>query len=406
MKNFLLLFFVIVMLGCSAGEISEIGLNTEKGENTARSLAENELSLLSDTDGTLWTKDSVVTELFPIYLEGKSLPSYYECKIETKGEDAGYILVNVDATDLPIVEASETGKTTTEIYREKYGTDISIIRYGLFYSTVIEGQPTAGRAVNRVLGTIGYEDEETIARLRSEILTKGVNPIYEKEELEELQKRALIVSRAAETRVISAEIKGETKKYTQHNLKPDGYPVGCGPTAWAIVYAYWKDYKGFNKLFNGKDPDALSRTAMEQIATYCKTTHWKKYGVTLPSRMDAGIEYAFKYGYKKSKVINENGTYYPKFADIEGSLRGDRPVIMGVNGDGIGAIDHYVVVVGARKQQEKVLGKWKDRGWITYRCNWGWGRKMDQWIYAKDNEGDGEYPRHSTYQIWKINLAE
>ena len=185
MKNFLLLFFVIVMLGCSAGEISEIGLNTEKGENTARSLAENELSLLSDTDGTLWTKDSVVTELFPIYLEGKSLPSYYECKIETKGEDAGYILVNVDATDLPIVEASETGKTTTEIYREKYGTDISIIRYGLFYSTVIEGQPTAGRAVNRVLGTIGYEDEETIARLRSEILTKGVNPIYEKEELEE-----------------------------------------------------------------------------------------------------------------------------------------------------------------------------------------------------------------------------
>lgn len=36
----------------------------------------------------------------------------------------------------------------------------------------------------------------------------------------------------------------------------------------------------------------------------------------------------------------------------------------------------------------------------------GWGRKMDQWIYAKDNEGDGNYPRHSTCQIWMINLAE
>ena len=164
--------------------------------------------------------------------------------------------------------------------------------------------------------------------------------------------------------------------------------------------------KWLNLYFDGKNPDTLSRTAMEQIAIYCKTTHWKKYGVTLPSRMDAGIEYALKYGYKKSKVINENGTYYPKFADIEGSLRGDRPVIMGVNGDGIGAIDHYVVVVGARKQQEKVLGKWKDRGWITYRCNWGWGWGSTRWIYAKDNEGDGEYPRHSTYQIWKINLAE
>lgn len=162
-------------------------------------------------------------------------------------------------------------------------------------------------------------------------------------------------------------------------------------------------------MFAGKAPDSCNKSVSEQIAKYCKTTYGKTYGMTLPINMDYGINYAIKCGYLHSDVNQQSGTYYPKFSDVEGSLRSDRPIIMGVNADGIGALDHYVVIVGARKQQELVLGKWKDRGWIAYKCNWGWGT-ADRWIYAKESKGDpneknSNYNRHSTYRIWLINLA-
>lgn len=76
-----------------------------------------------------------------------------------------------------------------------------------------------------------------MAYLKSEILKNGINPTYEKEELSDLQQESLTVSRAAATRVISAQIKNSTEKYYQHKLS-NGSPVGCGPVAWTIVYAY------------------------------------------------------------------------------------------------------------------------------------------------------------------------
>lgn len=402
----LLILMVLFSAGCSLEQNnSEHTLFDAEKREVARTLAENELVGFVSSGESSWTADSKVTELFPVYLPGKTDPSYYECKIETNGSDAGYILVNVDAADLPIVEASESGKTVTEIYREKYGDDISVIRYSPFYSEILKGRLSDGRGVNEILDQIGWENSDTINRLKNAVTAEGVYPGYKKEELEDLHKEALLSARA-ETRVIAASLKNPTEKYYQHRLASNGSPVGCGPTAWTIVYAYWKNYKNFNKLFDGKNPDSCCHSVMEEIAELCDTTYGKTYGMTLPSKMDNGINYALKYGYSRSNVTNENGTYYPKFADIEGSLRGDRPVIMGIHADGIGAIDHYVVVVGARKQQKKVLGKWKDRGWITYQCNFGWNEGTDRWIYAKDNEGDGNYQHHSTYQIWMINLAE
>lgn len=112
MKKKLFVLFASVLVGCSGVEVNDLGtkFNFTEKEEIARTLAENELSLLADSGESQWTRSSVVSDLFPVYLEGKSTPSYYECKIATAGSDAGYILVNVDATDLPIVESTENGK--------------------------------------------------------------------------------------------------------------------------------------------------------------------------------------------------------------------------------------------------------------------------------------------------------
>ena len=62
----------------------------------------------------LWDMNAIVDTLFPIYLQGVVGVSYYECKITNNGQDAGFVLVNANGTDIPIVQSAMVGKTLTE----------------------------------------------------------------------------------------------------------------------------------------------------------------------------------------------------------------------------------------------------------------------------------------------------
>ena len=104
-----------------------------------------------------------------------------------------------------------------------------------------------------------------------------------------------------------------------------------------------------------------------------------------------------------------------QFNGIYDSLAEDRPVILLINADGIGAMDHYVVVEHAKR----VSGS---DAYIRYYCNFGHGLFFDdkkfnrknshKWVYAfnmKDpsSTSDGlAAARHSVYQYWDIKISK
>ncbi len=50
--------------------------------------------------------------------------SYYECKVKIGGTDAGYILVNINQTDLPIPQYNTEGRTPSEDFANESGISV------------------------------------------------------------------------------------------------------------------------------------------------------------------------------------------------------------------------------------------------------------------------------------------
>lgn len=61
-----------------------------------------------------WAAFAKVVDAFPIYMDGIDDVCYYECKVQANGTDAGYILVNINKTDVQFPSYSTEGKTATE----------------------------------------------------------------------------------------------------------------------------------------------------------------------------------------------------------------------------------------------------------------------------------------------------
>ncbi|MFW5740416.1 MAG: C39 family peptidase, partial [Myxococcota bacterium] len=135
-------------------------------------------------------------------------------------------------------------------------------------------------------------------------------------------------------RTIDAKLNHQTPRWAQ--LQSNGHPVGCGPTAWAIVYGYWKQHKGKTRLLEGvngaNDPDLLA--AMKEISRYTKSTYGvhqgKKWGRTTPRNMCRGKKYAEKRGYRVS-CERIRGTEFNKFDRVKAWIRADKPVIILIN---------------------------------------------------------------------------
>ncbi len=134
------------------------------------------------------------------------------------------------------------------------------------------------------------------------------------------------------------------------------YPVGCGPAAWTILYAYWKQFKGKSNLFQsdlsgrcfnqaGEPNDVMWRIADLTGTTYGDVG--EPYGFTRPSRMGDGICYAKEKGYSDASVVRYRSGEREKWRKIDREIQADRPVILTINVRGntnFGFPDHYVVV--------------------------------------------------------------
>jgi hypothetical protein len=145
-------------------------------------------------------------------------------------------------------------------------------------------------------------------------------------------------------------------------------PVGCGATAWAIVYGYWKNFKGKDGLFGGASipwnrvPTALE-DAQWRIAELVNMDHQPDYGRSWSWDMPGGINYAIESGYPEASVWTGND-----WNDIFEEIRNDRPVILLIiNGlehaPGFVIGDHYVVVERAYKNTRGEISFWVNKGW-------------------------------------------
>jgi hypothetical protein len=95
--------------------------------------------ILQFTQCGRWTNATIVSDAFPIYLDGISAISYYECKAITNGLDAGYVLVDVNQTDYLIVESCPTGPTLFEQYKVLLGNSSFIVcRYDPLRSVALD----------------------------------------------------------------------------------------------------------------------------------------------------------------------------------------------------------------------------------------------------------------------------
>jgi len=214
----------------------------------------------------------------------------------------------------------------------------------------------------------------------------------------------------SEYRTISVALKNKTSLWWQTE-KSNGYPVGCGPTAWAIVFGYWKQYKGRNRLLDGitmphsqtGSTDADLSKHMEEIAKDTETTYGSYgggYGRTTPSKMLKAKKYIKRRDYSCS-IERILGTEFTKFRKVKAWLLKDRPVII-LSNDPAQALTtlHYPVIEKAKLVQRKRLGRWRDRS-VRYYVNLGNSRR--KWIWVRE-VGPNEHSHTGSFSMFLLNI--
>lgn len=433
-----LALMALFMSSCSTS-LSHNSSNNENGEKSlsltkedAIRIAQEEVtSTAANFKSDMWEYTSVVTEAFPVYIDGVEGVSYYECKVETNGEDAGYVLVNINKSDLLITEATPEGLTLTEQYQTKSRMqDFKLYRYS-FIKSVVTTSESRSVTTHNVLASSGFDASEKIStnvnilpnfdEFRGKAMIEQCNPLYTRAYLDEYynELEEENISRAS-YKNIKSELSytmsngWHTPQFYQYKTSR-GYPVGCGPVAWGIVYGYHKAFRGYSKLFNGYNikkyndikagDDREVKRCIDDCARYCKTKYGgsgsNKYGLTWPKNFPLGINYAKNDGYGFSFVNTITGSEFSKFNTAYYAIKGNTPPVLLIHADGTGGANHYVVLEAANKKQKKVLGKYRDRE-VKYLANFGWGGTR-KWIYTRE-VGANDHKHYSAYDLYVINL--
>lgn len=411
--------------GCSENSSLSVSEKSEQTERTyfvskdkAQQIAQTAISKRLDENG--WNSRSKVTEVFPIYISGINDVSYWECKVETDGMPSGYVLVTANKADVLVPELVQTGKTLTEQYRDEIGSDdIRIYRYDWLRSAAFHNSKSSlAKSTGNPLKIKGFDSDfdqtvlqkskgsafannfnEFNTRFSSSASASGCNPLYAKN-LVDLYYNELVLENqnglsktSADWQDIKAELKNycmtpvgapwHTAQWTQITVNSlihsDGRYIGCGPTAWGIVYAYWDAFKSTSALYStqnnayyGSAYGDESKSPYYEIIKRIASDLLMIGPLCFPDNMPLGIAYAKACGYGSSTVNKINGTEYNKFDVVRSALNDDRPCILCICADGVGIVDHYVVIEAARKSQTKYLWNWHDRN-VYYTVNWGHG---------------------------------
>ena len=443
----LFILFALLLFSCQLDK-EQLGTSLEPLTKVqAMEVAQNEVKdIASSQTAQVWNSNSRVTDAYEVYLDGIEGVSYYECKVTTDGKDSGYVLVNVNGTDFTVVEACETGVTLNESYADSTGLaigDFDVFRYGYFESVAYASEEdgavlssASGKKERKVVAangldvnnydfdafqkvvkenngspysTVSYEKESKLAARA----TTGKDTVEEKY-LAPGFKKGLFLGNALTPSWSQFIINGKTfePNCSSSSAYPNRY-IGCGPIAWAITLAYWQEQLGKNNLFSTSVLSASVINFFDNFAKYSniyydivkmdnflETSRAAGYGYTPIHKMHFIEKYINSKGYSCS-VVHDNGTYDPKFNKIYDAISSNKPVVMGINGDGIGAIDHYIVIEGAKRHSEP------GKSYIWYFCNMGGSRRY-VYAYSQVNiplKKDGvRAGRYSTYSIWILTI--
>lgn len=434
-KRFVFLMSGLILLGCSNAVESPLSAATLTKQR-AMELAQDEVREIASGERVyVWNKNSKVTDAFPVYLDGIDGISYYECKVMTDGQESGYVLVNVNGSDVTVTEACEEGTTLNEYYEEVTGQakeNIEVYRYGFTASAAYEkSEDISARGMNtenrKPLAVMGLDESFDYESYRDAVRANGGSPLTEVIETSAVSSRGMTGRGNAEVYLRTSwdpnVAPTSTPRWAQFHRRYSGYTgmaaVGCGALAHALVLAYWQQNKGFYGLLYDGDLHDLDDSVREEftihIGNALDTRPVAGQGYTPPYKMKKIVDYLAAKGYS-GEVRERFGGYDSKFNGIYDSLAEDRPVILLINADGIGAMDHYVVVEHAKR----VSGS---NAYIRYYCNFAWGEwaftdtksgdwNSHKWVYAfnmKDpssTSGGLAAARHSVYQYWDIKISK
>lgn len=437
----------------------------EECNSWARGIAQDMLDDMSQDPLLGWDESSHIAGCYPIYLPGLDAPSYFEFKVKNAEKDAGYILVNVDESDILVPEVSTEGLTLTEMYeKETWEMDLKVVRYNCVRSTakLQEDEKNAPAIIASIgfsqYGGISLHDSQYSAN-GIKLRNRGDDPLLEEiesydqqyqekvsekncvpwetregldeyyESVHSLEEETATEEESAVERMYTPRKRVGTRRrrFLRRRFLNDwhlpqwyqprnsaGYPVGCGNVAWAMVYAYWKQFKGKSALFDGTDllylyepgscNSGIVNDVMWEIFDLTETSHGEnsggKYGLTRPSRMAQGIEYAKRKGYNEAYVTRWRGSQSNKFRAIEEEIENDRPVILLIHDEGFGFPRHYVAVEGTYYYKEglkKSLGYYANFGWGTRDENAG----LRKWIFDR-----GKGVNYSIYDAFLVHMED
>lgn len=293
-KRLIIFTILVIFLGCS----NELDTNYETDNiNNSKQVAKKFMlsGNVQSTDSN-WGNEGEIIEQFPIYIKGLEEVSYYECKVILNGEDAGYILVNVNNTDINVPEYTTNGKTYTEKFREKLdSSDFKIYRYSNFQYTV---ETTNSRNENVVLYSTGFNKdlENAITKMSNNIKNHGTTIGIDKEILTESNNDESLISRAYDL-WDETQLDNNFKKashlprwayshlytlYLDEALYLDDTTFAFGK-----VFAYWARFKGKEDLFDG------SSTGGEEIDYFLSSkvlNDLKKLYDYIDGREGAGLQ--------------------------------------------------------------------------------------------------------------------
>jgi hypothetical protein len=384
---------------------------------------------------TEWGTNGKIVDAFPVYLDGVEDVSYYECKVQKGGADAGYILVNINQTDLPIPQYNTEGKTPSEDFAKESGISVDnlqVFRHNWFEmlaekKTAIglgDGIPVIARGYNKSGEFVKGNriDRQQMKNIRKEFLLRvqqagGVNPAYLKVMLRQVNNRDSLIAESLKQYPQGLSKSAATDRWTSDELNntfASGWHLprwtqitnasnqwsGCGPLALSLLYAYHRQFTGKAKLFDGLDlnanvtlPDGrivngsstdasynqVIRDVVFKIGADCHADYGTSgTGVGMNALENDGELYGDQLGY--DVVLDQDyGGDWTKGKTTLGHIRGERPCMFQFYTDPPkNSSYHYGAIEGVKYMERKFVWNWYNYE-MWYLVNYGWGSTR-QWI--------------------------
>jgi len=216
-----------------------------------------------------------LSQSYPIYALNGNQPVAYDVKlVDNSGADKGFILVNLDRSDSPVVFFTSVGLSITELLRRQAEEeDFKVVYLSPTYLVALNAE-------NRIVGSIGdyILKKETVERYTDREISTLEHLSLIRDEMQEHLSSFKKVTRE-EWEELLQEAGGGTKGKVKESLpRPDRFDIyyaegyerspklkqirkntgvnttgnwsGCGPTAWAM-FIRWHDLLWTPELLRG-----------------------------------------------------------------------------------------------------------------------------------------------------------